>query len=122
VKLVDRCSVRSQDSTLFADKLFVVLKKDEDRGVERVVGLGNVRATQTPASGLALRVEGESLEMRLDSTLGSREQRIVRIVGHPRGRGWLGPAELSFGRLTVNLDDESGNLSVEIDQGQIPGF
>ncbi len=116
VKLVDRCSVRAQDSTLVADRLFVHLSQTEKGpGFERVIGLGNIRALQTLGSrGGALQIDGETLELRQDPENGHR---IVTVVGHPVGRGrGSGFGEFRFERFIINLDLKE----FRIDEGQAP--
>ena len=103
VKLVDRCVVRAQDSTLTADRLFVYLSPGKPKTFERVLGLGNVRAYQRQGpKGASFQFEGETLEMRQDPV---QRDRIVTVVGFPRGKGRLAGDEFSFLRMTCNLKD-----------------
>jgi lipopolysaccharide export system protein LptA len=102
VKLVDSCSVRAQDSTLNADVLFVYLTEDGG-GLDRVVGLGRVRAYQERGpGGVSLEIKGETLELRNDPT----GQRAVTVVGHPVGRATQGSMEMHFVRMTYNLSEK----------------
>ena len=104
VKLVDRCSVRTQDATLIADRLFVLLAEGGE-SFDRVIGLGHVRASQNQGPrGSQIRIEGETLELRQDPSLGSNGELTVTVVGHPEGRGVLGTDEILFERMTYNLD------------------
>ncbi|HEU4338632.1 MAG TPA: hypothetical protein VFS19_01070 [Planctomycetota bacterium] len=103
VKLVDRCSVRAQDSTLTADRLFVYLSPGKPKTFDRVLGLGNVRAYQRQGSkGASFQFEGETLEMRQDPI---QRARIVTVVGFPRGKGRLGSEEFEFLKLECNLNE-----------------
>jgi hypothetical protein len=108
VKLVDRCFVRTQDSTLIADRLFVFLA-ESGRSFDRVIGLGNVRASQSQGPrGASFRIEGETLEMREDPVQGHR---IVRVVGFPQGRGVMGSDDFTFEEMTYNLNDRTFSMS-----------
>jgi len=98
VKLVDRCSVRNQDSTLTADRLFVHLAPKE-RDFDRIIGLGNVRASRVQG-GQTIQFEGETLELRKDEN----GHRVVTVIGHPKGRGVWGNKEFPFERVRYNLD------------------
>jgi hypothetical protein len=108
VKLVDSCTVRTQDSTLNADRLFVLLAEGkEELTFDRVIGLGNVRAVQSQGpKGGSIQIAGETLELRQDPALGSNGEMTVTVVGLPEGRGRLGNDEIHFERMTYNLDSK----------------
>jgi hypothetical protein len=108
VKLVDRCLVRTQDSTLTADRLFVFLAEN-GKSFDRVIGLGSVRASQSQGpGGASFRIEGETLEMREDPAQGHR---TVRVVGFPTGRGQWGSDDFTFGEMTYNLSDKTFSMT-----------
>ena len=94
VNLVDSCVVRTQDSSLFSDRLFVVFAED-GRKFERVLGLGNVRASMSQAFQDPIQIEGETLEL-----LGTFD---LTVRGHPWGRGRMGSDEMTFRRFQYNL-------------------
>ncbi|HZL71797.1 MAG TPA: hypothetical protein VFC86_05010 [Planctomycetota bacterium] len=108
VKLVDRCNVRAQDSTLTADRLFVYLA-DNGKSFDRAIGLGNVRASQGQGPrGVSIRIEGETLEMRQDPATGDK---VVTVVGFPIGVGRLGSDEFKFHRMIYNLDTKEFSMN-----------
>jgi lipopolysaccharide export system protein LptA len=110
VKLVDRCRVQAQDSTLNADRLFVFLKETSrtpgrKTAIDRVVGSGHIVAVYTkgPQNG-PLRVEGETFELKLDPAPDSKGRGIVSIAGHPSGRLRFSGRDSRFQRMWINLD------------------
>ena len=108
VKLVDRCSVRAQDSTLTADRLFVYLA-DNGKSFDRAVGLGNVRASQgSGPRDVSIRIEGETLEMRQDPVT---DDKVVTVVGFPVGIGRMGADEFKFERMTYNLKTKEFSMN-----------
>jgi hypothetical protein len=116
VKLVDRCRVRSQDSTLNADRLFVFLKEasrtpGRKTAIDRVVGSGHIDAVYTKGpQGGPLHVEGETFELRLDPSPGSKGRGIVSIAGHPLGRLRFSGRDSRFQRMWINLDTNPPTL------------
>ncbi|MBI4565209.1 MAG: hypothetical protein HY716_11000 [Planctomycetes bacterium] len=76
VKLVDRCEVRTQDSSLRADVLHVLLSDQGNGGVEQVLGFGGVQILTTAGPGGAARLTGDALEY-LPST------RTAKLHGNP---------------------------------------
>jgi len=95
VKLIDRCVIRTQDSSLTADLLYVILDA-KGRGIERVMGFGDIRMNQQAGPKRdAIDVTGELLEFNPST-------KDILIHGKPLARVVQGTREFSAAKVRHN--------------------
>ena len=95
VKLVDRCVIRTQDSSLTADLLYVILDA-QGRNIDRVMGYGDVRMSQQGrAKRDAVTVSGEVLDFNPTS-------KDIMIHGKPLARVVQGSREFKAEKVRHN--------------------